>query len=509
MPSARTAPNIVLIMVDQLTAFALPAYGGTTCDTPHLTALAKRGMVFTNAYCPYPLCAPSRFAMMSGRLASKIGAYDNGAEFPAAIPAFAHYLRCAGYYTAIAGKMHFVGPDQLHGFEDRLTTEIYPSDFSWTPDPKTPDSDARLGAGTSTVENVLDSGPMARTMQIDYDEDVAHHTVREIYVRARTDDPRPFILTVSFTQPHDPYVTTQHYWDLVGEGDLPTVPFVPLEERDPHSRMLHSHYGHDTVTIPPDAVRRARRAYYGMTRHIDDLVGRILAALTESGQAENTVVVFASDHGDMLGERGMWYKKTLFESAIRVPLFAAGPGIATGRTDAPVSLIDLLPTFVEIAGSSADAIPTPLDGRSLAPALSGATLSTQDVLAEHLDGGTAAPRVMIRDGPLKLVASKAYPPMLFNLEDDPLELLDLAADPAHATDLQRLQARVDDVWDLDSLGEDIIASQTARQVVRDALRQGRQHPWSFAAHASERSLHSVRAGDQFPNVDRAAYLPYP
>ena len=114
-------PNIVLFMVDQLTAFVLSAYGGSVCRTANIDRLAARGTLFENAYCTYPLCAPSRFSMMSGRLPSRICAYDNGAEFPAAVPTFAHYLRLNGYYTCLSGKMHFVGPDQFHGFEDRLT----------------------------------------------------------------------------------------------------------------------------------------------------------------------------------------------------------------------------------------------------------------------------------------------------------------------------------------------------------------------------------------------------
>lgn len=510
MTRADNRPNILLFMVDQLTAGALKAYGGTVCDTPNIDALAARGTVFDTAYCPYPLCAPSRASMMSGRLPSRIGAWDNGAEFCASTPTIAHYLRGLGYYTAISGKMHFVGPDQLHGFEERLTPEIYPGDFSWTPSPADPGDQNRFGAGVSSVENVLDAGPMARTMQIDYDEDVTHHAVREIFIRARCDDPRPFFLTVSLTQPHDPYVTTQDHWDRYDGADIddPRVPFVPLSERDPHSRMLHSHYGQDRVTIDDAATRRARRAYYGMMSHVDDLFGRVLAALSDSDLAENTIVLFTSDHGDMLGERGMWYKKTLFEPAIRVPLIFAGPGIEAGRADTPVSLVDLLPTLVDLAGAPTGTLRTPHDGRSLAPALVGQPLSPRPVMAEHLDGGTDAPRVMVRDRALKLVLSRAYPPMLYDLAADPHERTDLAASPAHADDLARLTALAEKVWDLDALARDKAENQTARQVVRDALAEGRIEVWDDDAHRTPSPLHTVRKGDTFPEVERRAYLPY-
>ncbi len=149
-------PNILFVMADQLTAFALRPYGNQVCQTPHIDAMASKGTVFENAYCTFPLCAPSRFSLMSGRLPSRIGAFDNAAEFPASTPTIAHYLRDAGYYTCISGKMHFVGPDQLHWFEDRLTTEIYPAGFEWTPDksfddligfPDTGDGNPHLGDG--------------------------------------------------------------------------------------------------------------------------------------------------------------------------------------------------------------------------------------------------------------------------------------------------------------------------------------------------------------------------
>ncbi len=500
-------PNILLFMTDQLTAFALRAYGGTVCRTPQIDALAARGTVFEAAYCPYPLCAPSRFAMMSGRLASRIGAWDNGAEFRASVPTFAHYLRAAGYYTAIAGKMHFIGPDQFHGFEDRLTTEIYPADFGWTPAAPDGDDADRFGAGVSSVETVLDAGPMARTMQIDYDEDVTHQAVRAIYARARDADPRPFLLTVSLSQPHDPYLTTRPYWDLYAGAaiDPPRVPFVPLDARDPHSRALHAHYGQDRIDIDAAATARARRAYYGMMSHVDALFGHVLAALGAAGLAQNTVVLFASDHGDMLGERGMWWKKTLFEPAIRVPLILAGPGIVSGRVADPVSTLDLLPTLTDLAGAPSGTIRTPLDGISLAPALTGQTRA-RDIRVEHLDGGTAAPRVMLREGALKLVLSRAYPPMLHDLDADPLELRDLAARPEAQDTLRRLVARAGAIWDLDTLARDKAADQAARRVVADALATGRVEPWDFVPRPQGRY---VRAGDTFPQVERQSYLPCP
>lgn len=504
-------PNIILFMVDQLTSFVLNAYGGSVCQTPNIDALAKRGIVFDNAYCPYPLCAPSRFGMMAGRLPSKIGAYDNGAEFPAATPTFAHYLRQHDYYTCISGKMHFVGPDQYHGFEERLTTEIYPADMSWTPTPDfrdtTKDEERSYEFGVSTIDTVRDAGPIARSMQIDYDEDVIHHAVRELYTRARSEDDRPFMMTVSLTQPHDPYVTTKPFWELYSdEGiDKPLVPFIPVEQRDPHSQSLFYHYGQDKCQLSEQDYRHARRGYYGMVSHIDALFGELLKALNNSGLAENTVVVFSSDHGDMIGERGMWFKKTLFNPAIQVPLIVAHPDHKPGRTNAPVSLLDIFPTLLDIAGIRSDDIKTEIDGRSVLPAIKGENIDGP-VFAEHIDGGTAAPRVCVRDGNMKLVLSRAYPTQLFDLSADPLELNNLAG-LGHKAE-NTLSTLAESTWCLDTLLDDVIRSQTERKLVDSALAKGRQERWDFVPRPLHQNTQYVRRGDAFPAVERRGYLRY-
>ena len=166
-----TQPNIVVIMADQLAPQFTGTYGHPQVKTPHMDALAARGMRFDAAYCNAPLCAPSRFSFMSGQLVTRIAAYDNASEFPATVPTFAHYLRLAGYRTCLSGKMHFVGPDQLHGFEERLTTDIYPADHAWTPDWEMPDE--RIDHFYHNMDAVKTAGVAATTFQMEYDEETA------------------------------------------------------------------------------------------------------------------------------------------------------------------------------------------------------------------------------------------------------------------------------------------------------------------------------------------------
>src|SRR5215472_1016665 len=182
-----TKPNLLIVMADQLAAGALPAYGNRIARTPHLDALAERAVIFSSAYCNSPLCAPSRFAFMSGRLPSAIGAYDNAAEFAAQVPTFAHYLRLAGYRTILAGKMHFCGADQLHGFEERLTTDIYPADFGWTPDWQRPEE---RPSWYHNMSSVREAGPCVRTNQLDFDEEVVFAARRRLFDLARRDGDR-------------------------------------------------------------------------------------------------------------------------------------------------------------------------------------------------------------------------------------------------------------------------------------------------------------------------------
>ncbi len=196
-------PNILLIMADQLTALALPCYGHPVVKAPHIARLAEDGVLFENAYCNSPLCAPSRYSMLAGRLPSRIGAYDNASELPASALTIAHGLRAQGYRTALCGKMHFVGPDQLHGFEERLTTDIYPVDFGWTPDWDRPEE--RIDWWYHNMQSVRQAGIAEATNQLDFDDEVAFQAIRFLQDHARADDPRPFFLTVSFTHPHDPY----------------------------------------------------------------------------------------------------------------------------------------------------------------------------------------------------------------------------------------------------------------------------------------------------------------
>lgn len=482
-----TAPNILVLMVDQLTGTLLPDGPEAFLHAPNLARLAARSVRFANAYCPSPLCAPSRAAVMTGRLPRRTRVYDNAAEFASDLPTFAHWLRRAGYRTTLSGKMHFVGPDQLHGFEERLTTDIYPADFGWTPDWRRPGE--RIDWWYHNMSSVTGAGVAEASNQYDYDDEVAFQAVRKVWDLARARDGRPWLLTVSFTHPHDPFVARRRYWDLFEGCDrlAPAMPALAYDDHDPHARRLFDACDWRSYDLRPEHVAAARRAYFANIAYVDEKIGEVLAAIEASGQ--DCAVAFLSDHGEMLGERGLWYKMCFYEGAARVPLMLAAPGLAPRRVDAPVSTIDLAPTLAAIAGIDLAALAPWTDGESLLPLAQGAAREGP-VAMEYAAEGSVAPMVCLREGRWKFVRCPADPDQLFDLAADPHERTNLAADPAHAATAARLGAAVAARWDLAAFDAEVRDSQARRHVVYAALRNGAHYPWDFEPlrSASERYM---------------------
>ena len=475
-------PNLLLIMADQLAPQMLPAYGHTRVQTPHLDRLATEGVVFENAYCNFPICAPARFSMLSGRLPSRIGAFDNAVEFPASTPTFNHYLRLAGYRTCLSGKMHFVGPDQLHGYEERVNTEIYPADFLWTPDWRR--DDKSWLDWYHSMRAVLDAGSHRRSVNVAYDDETEFEAVRWLHEHADSGDDRPFALTVSFISPHDPYLAPPSWWERYRDIEIepPRVADIPLEERDPHSRRHWFLTGRHLDEVHGEDILRMRRAYCALTSYVDAKVGSLLETLGEIGAADDTLVVFTSDHGDSLGERGLFFKMSFYEWSVRVPLIVHAPfAFAPRRVRANVSHLDLFPTLLEATGDGAvPELVTPIDGRSLLPLASGGGQDWPDlVCAEYTAEGARAPLLMVRKGSHKLIACPGDPTMLFDLDSDPDELENLAGRSPWAGVRAELEAVAARTWDVESLDREVRESQSVRRLVSAALGTGARNSWDF------------------------------
>jgi choline-sulfatase len=472
----NATPHIVLVLADQLAATALPAYGNRVVRAPRLEQLGAEGVVFERALCASPLCTPSRASLMTGLLPSRTGAIDNAGELPAGVPTFAHHLRARGYRTVLVGKMHFIGPDQLHGFEERPMTDVYPAGFDWVPDWEL-DDDERL-PWYHDLRSVLRAGPVRSTLQLEYDAEVVERACRAIADTTRDD--RPLLLVVSFTHPHDPYEAPPEYWERYEgvEIDPPANPDPP-DPVDAPTRRLRAMVAADRIAVSPEQALLARRGYYAAISLVDDHVGVLLDALPD-----DAIVVVSSDHGDMLGERGLWFKMAPFEGSIRVPLIVHCPArFAPRRVTEPVSLLDLAPTLVELGGGSAGA---ELDGISLAAALGGDAPPRRDLPLEYLAEGVRAPQVTLVRGDLKLIRSLGEPDLVYDVGADPGERANLAP---HA----ELGEAADRRWNLDALDGRVRSNQRARRLVARALATGKVAKWDHP----EGARRYIDTGDDF------------
>ncbi|WOI56638.1 choline-sulfatase [Palleronia sp. LCG004] len=469
-------PNILILMVDQLTGTLFPDGPAEWLHAPNLKRLAERSRRFRNCYTASPLCAPARASFMSGLLPSRTRVYDNAAEFASDIPTYAHHLRRAGWRTCLSGKMHFVGPDQLHGFEERLTTDIYPADFGWTPDYRKPGE--RIEWWYHNMGSVTGSGVAEITNQMEYDDDVAHCAKSWIYDAARGQDSRPWCLTASFTHPHDPYVARREFWDLYEDCDhlMPQVPEMPYEDHDPHSQRILDANDRGNFDVTPEDVRRSRRAYFANISYLDGKIGEILKVLDDTEQ--EAIVLFVSDHGDMLGERGLWYKMSFLEGSSRVPLMISAPGMEAGLDETPVSTIDVCATLCDLAGIDISELSPWTTGETLVPLGQGGSRDSP-VAMEYAAEGSYAPLVALRQGRWKYTACALDPEQLFDLVDDPHELINLAARPEHAETLERFRRETSRRWTLDRFDAEVRESQARRWVTYEALRQGGYYPWDY------------------------------
>lgn len=485
-------PNFLVIIADQLVAELTGAYGHPVVRTPNMQRLAERGVRFDSAYCPYPVCSPSRSSMLSGRYASTNSAWDNAAPISSDLPMLPHYLSVVGYDTALSGKMHFVGADQLHGFEKRLTTDMFPSTLAWTPDRESVGRFVHPGnpEGPPIAIDYVDAGPVQWTDQLQFDEETHYRAVE--YIRSRRTKPRgslqvplaqpddrPWLLVTSYHHPHEPFLAPQRYWDMYEGAAIDAVAHPASAEvpRSPMDEWLDTLHGVDGVDLDDaDAIYRMRRAYFALVTYIDDKIGELLDALEESGHADDTVIILTSDHGDMLGERGMVQKRTFYEWSARVPFIVSGGPVAAKGTVSvgPVSLLDVVPTVCELVGSE------PIDavGRSLVPELLGGEGTAQPVFVEYHSEGVYAPCWMRREGTVKYVYIHGHGEQLFDLAEDPAELHDLSDDPRWRSELERMRLDLLARFDPDDIEARIRRSIRDRRLVRSAMATTRTM-WTY------------------------------
>ena len=472
-------PHLLVIMSDQHNPHVMGCAGDRIVATPFLDAMAAEGVMFRQNHCSAPLCVPSRMGFLTGQHPGEIEVWTNGCVMAPDVPTFAHGLSLAGYETILCGRMHLTGRDQHRGFEHRLVGDVSGAmgRVQHRFEEKIP-----LAACGQTVDGI---GPDAvgpgRSTYLVYDEAVTRRAIEVLRERDRKGAARPLAMVVGLLSPHNPFVCPKerfdHYMDLVA---APKLPRGHVERLHPAVQELWRVRGMDRIT--PEMHRRARAAYYGLVTCVDRMVGEIVGALRATRFGRDTVVAYTSDHGEMAGEHGMWWKETFYQASVGVPLVWSWPGrFRKGATvNAPTSLLDVAPTLLRLAGAR----PLPnASGRSLEPFLlpgGDAREWPGEVFAETCcRHPKQRPARMIRRGRWKLVAYAGHDaPQLFDLDADPGETRDLGADPAHAAVRRELLARLRDGWDPDR----IESTLAARALIRDTRRKtkpGRSEVWTL------------------------------
>ena len=435
--------------------------GHPVVQTPHLDRLSEQSYTFANAYCNSPICTPSRLSLLTGRYPHQIGAWDLGAIADRRYQTWGDHLTNAGYETVLCGRTHFNGTDRLLGFSHRLLDDL-PRWCHTTGRPPRRTPDARRGSNSHVTE--CGPGDHEHTR---YDRNVTDLAVDFLREKAAASDDKPFLLYCGFMHPHFPLIAPPEFYSLYDPDalELPATWNEPLESQ--HPVIQHHRWAWRNDIPPPEAtVRCALASYYALVSSLDAQIGRILEAIDTSLLRENTIVIYTSDHGEMAGHHGIWQKQCFYEPAVKVPLMLRMPSGETGRVAQNVSLVDVLPTLLEIADLET---PSDLPGDSLLGiAQHEANERTRAVLSEYHHMGMLNAGFMLKRGDYKLCHYVGSEPQLFNVAVDPLENDDLAPKPEYTVRRSEVEAALHALLDPEREDARAKENQSARRSkVRD------------------------------------------
>jgi len=458
--------NMLILMSDEHNPKILGCNGNPVARTPHIDALAARGTRFTAAYCNSPICIPARATFATGQHINRIGYWDNADPYDGATPSWHHRLRDTGHEVLLIGKLHFRSNDDDNGFcESKLAMHVVEGLGDLMGLVR---EDMPVRGGAYKIARSAGPGESEYTA---YDNNITDAAVRWLREAATKPHDRPWTLFVSWVCPHFPLTAPQRFFDMYPPESMPWPKLYDRDARPDHpflrdyaaSCNYDDHFDDATVRV-------AVAAYYALCSFLDDNIGQVLRALEAAGLADDTNVMYTSDHGDNLGARGLWGKSTMYEEAAGVPMILAGPDVPAGVVcDAPVSHVDCFPTFLECAGEALTPAERDFPGHSLFDIAAGAR-PDRTVLSEYHAMGSTTGAFMIRHGRFKYVYYVAYPPQLFDLDADPEELVDLGADPDYAAVRATCEAKLRAICD----PEEVDARAKKRQAEQMARHGGRE-----------------------------------
>ncbi len=445
------ASNLLVILSDEHQARAMGCADHPFVQTPHLDALAARGLRFTDAYTPSPICVPARASFATGKHVHETRLWDNAMPYHGQIPGWGHCLQNGGVPVESIGKLHYRREGDPAGFDhEHIPMHVAGgTGMVWG---SVRDQSQRISPKARMLGDYIGPGTSKYT---DYDHAVANRTVA--WLEDHANDDQPWCLFVGLVAPHFPLVVPQEFFDLYRPETMPE-PKLSLKDgyqRHPWVELQNSQLDSE-ANFKSEAERRdAIAAYYGLVSWMDHNVGRIIQALTDSGQLDETTVIYSSDHGDNVGARGLWGKSNLYQESVSVPLIMAGPDVPVGTCATPVDLLDVAATVPAHFG-----LPFQCEGEPLG------TIAKRDedvdrvILSQYHAVGAVSAAFMLRKGRWKLNHYVGFEPELFDLTDDPEELRNLAVNPACSDVLTRLMDELCKMIDPEAVNAQAFADQS-------------------------------------------------
>lgn len=449
-------PNLLIIISDEHRRDAMGCMGHDIVQTPHLDRLAQSGTLFTNAYTASPMCVPTRAALACGDYVHNIGHWDSATPYDGIRRSWMHHLRNNAQHVASIGKLHFQSGEADNGFSEEILPMHVVGNVGWAvgllrEDPPAYDVTAELAAQSGR----------GNTSYTDYDRAITKAAIDWLSNSARL--AKPWTGFVSLVSPHYPLMAPGAYYDMYDPDKMPIDrSIVP---KHPEIRHMADFFDYDSH-FDDRTKREAIAAYFGLTSFMDNCVGQIIAALDSSGQRENTNIIYLSDHGEMLGEQGMWTKQVMYEGSVGIPMIASGPSFPAGhRCATGASILDVAATAMSLSNTLLPQGETPINGMTLEQIAKQPDDPNRTIFSEYHDGGSSTGAFMVRWDDWKYIYYAGLAPQLFNLAADPRELMDLAQiknDPRVSAALAEGQRRLLEICDPEAVNRQAFADQAKR-----------------------------------------------
>ncbi len=455
--SSTAPPNVLFLLSDEHSYRFMSDHHDAAmaepCHTPTLDSLKQSGSAFNTTYCQMPLCTPSRMCMLSGKEVQNCGAWENGSVLDPDLPTLPKSFAKAGYTTALVGKMHFGGNLQFHGFQHRPYGDVT-GNAGHQEDLETAESLKHVDA-TPIQKRTLHVGDLMMPESQLQEQIVVRETISFLREQTAANPEKPWFCCASFSRPHFPLHAPKRHMKKYWPKGVTEPKVRRTGDSFDHPMTQGMRKGFDADRIEGDELAKARAAYFACVDYLDEILGDLLVTLEKDGLLDNTIIVYTSDHGEMAGEHGVWWKNSWHEASSRVPLIVQTPTQRKQQdkphqVNTPVSLADLFPTLCGLAGIDC---PDGLDGMDLSHAVTTGQEPDRgyihcDVLYDRWGKGTSFR--MVRDGQYKYIAFGEAPELLFDLDADPFEQHNLArsATGEVAQVLEKLRQHVKQTIDL-------------------------------------------------------------